>query len=259
MQKTAWSRRKHELTARRRLVEQAVVVLLLHDIDRCWLPAFMRKHGMRDVDEELSAFDEVVVNHFLALSLEDMNAMRAPTDQRGKTRFRDAQAFIMEHRLQAWVATHNERHGLAPTVGDAPKHRDELAAAVQVEEMQPSPLWSAASSARYKWSARFRKRWRVGLKKPHAREAVPLEVARQMAIPLNRKGQAPSQFGVTSASQLGCLPVICASPLCRQTRPFSAKKWFPKHAFPIFIINSSKDAIGVGSGVVVWRKLLHTK
>ena len=122
----------------------------------------MKKHGMRDVGEELSTFDEEVVNHFLALSLEDMNAMRIPTDQRGKTRFRDVQAFIMEHRLQAWVATHSERHGLALT-GDAPKHRDELAAAVQAEEMQPSPLWSAASSARYKWSATFRKRWRVGL------------------------------------------------------------------------------------------------
>ena len=121
VQKTEWFRRKHEFSARRRLVQQAVVILLLHDIDRCWLPAFMRKHGMRDADEELSAFDEEVVDHFLAVSLEDMNAMRAPSDQRGKTRLRDAQAFIMEYRLQAWVATHNERHGLAPTVGDALK------------------------------------------------------------------------------------------------------------------------------------------
>ena len=76
---------------------------------------------MRDADEELSAFDEEVVDHFLAVSLEDMNAMRAPSDQRGKTRLRDAQAFIMEYRLQAWVATHNERHGLAPTIGDTLK------------------------------------------------------------------------------------------------------------------------------------------
>ena len=133
---------------------------------------------MRDGGEELSAFDEEVVNHFLALSFEDMNAMRAPTDQRGKTRLRDAQAFLTEHRL----ATHNERHGLAPTVGDALQHRDELAAAVQAEEMQPSPLWSVASSARYKWGASFRKRWRLGLRKPHAREAVPLEIARQKAL-----------------------------------------------------------------------------
>ena len=188
VQKTAWSRQKHELAARRRLVEQAVVVLLLHDTDRCWLPAFMRKHGMRDRDEELSAFDEEVVSYFLALTLEDMNAMRSPTDQRGKTRLRDAQAFITEHRLQAWVATHNERHGLAPTVGDALQHRDELAAAIQAKEMQPSPIWSVASSARYKWCASFRRRWRVGLKKPQAREAVPLEVARQKAIPRIGKG-----------------------------------------------------------------------
>ena len=137
---------------------------------------------MRDVDEELAASDEEVVNHFLALSLEDMNAMRVPTDQRGKTRLRDAQAFLTEHRLQAWVATHNERHGLPPTVGDALQHRDELAAAVQAEEMQPSPLWSVASSARYKWGASFWKRWRLGLRKPHAREAVPLEIARQKAL-----------------------------------------------------------------------------
>ena len=214
VQKTAWSRRQHELSARRRLVEQAVVILLLHEIDRWWLPAFMRKHGMRDVDEELSALDEEVVNHFLALSLEDMNAMHAPTDQTGKTRLRAAQAFIMEHRLQAWVVTHNERHGLAPTVGDALKHRDELAAAVQAEEMQQSPLWSVASSARYKWSARFRKRWRVGLKKPHAREAVPLEVARQKAIPLNRKGQTPSQLGVTKCFTVMLFAFYLCFPLC---------------------------------------------
>ena len=151
---------------------------------------------MSGVDEELSAFDEEVVDHFLALSFEDMNAMRTPTDQQGKIRLRDAQAFITEHQLQAWVATHNERHGLAPTVGDALKHRDELAAAAQVEDMQQPPIWSVASSARYKWSARFRKRWRLGLKKPHARESVPLGIARQKAVPLRRKGQTPSQFGV---------------------------------------------------------------
>ena len=131
----------------------------------------------------------------------------------GKTRLRDAQAFIMEHRLQKWVATHNERHGLAPTVGDALQHRDELAAAVQVQEMQPSPLWSVASSARYKWSARFRKRWRVGLKKPHAREAVPLEVARQKAIPINRKGQTPSQFGMTKCFTVRMFASYVVSPL----------------------------------------------
>ena len=114
--------------------------------------------------------------------------------------------------MQAWVATHNERHGLPPTVGDALQHRDELAAVVQAEEMQPSPLWSVASSARYKWGARFRKRWRVGLKKPHAREAVPLEVARQKAIPIVRKGKTPSQFGVTK---------------CFTVRMFASYLWFP--------------------------------
>ena len=193
-------------------MEQAVVVLILHDLDRCWLPAFMRKHGMRDVDEELSAFDEEVVNHFLALSLEEVTAMRDPTDQRGKTRLRDAQAFILEHRLQAWVATHNERHGLAPTVGDALSHRDELAAVVQADEMQQSPLWSVSRSARYKWCARFRKKWRVGLKKPHAREAVPLEVARQKASPLNRKGEAPSQFGAIKCFTVMLFAFSCGIP-----------------------------------------------
>ena len=194
--KTAWSRRKHEHPARRRLVQQAVAILLLHDSDRCWLPAFMRKHGMSGVDEELSAFDAEVVDHFLGLSFEDIHAMRTPpTDQQGKIRLREAQAFITEHKLQAWVATHNERHGLAPAV-DALKHRDELAAAAQVVEMQQPPIWSVASSARYKWSARFRKRWRSGLKKLHAREAVPLELARQKADLLRLEGQTPSQFGV---------------------------------------------------------------
>ena len=191
--KTAWARRKHELSARRRLVQQALVVLLLYDTDRCWLPAFMRKHGMSSMDEELSAFDEEVTDHFLALSDDEVIAMRTPTDQQGKTRLKDAQAFITEHRLHAWVARHNDEHGMAPTVGDALQQRDELAASDVVKDLQ-GPTWSVVSSARYKWCARFRKRWRLGLKKPHAREAVPLEIARQKAVPL--AGQVLSQFGV---------------------------------------------------------------
>ena len=109
--KAAWSRQKQELSARRRLVEQAVVVLLLHDPDRCWLPAFMRKHGMRDVDEELSAFDEEVVNHFLALSLEDMNAMRAPTDQRGQDQAQGC-AGLHNGASTASVGDHTQRKAL---------------------------------------------------------------------------------------------------------------------------------------------------
>ena len=192
--KAAWARRNHELAARRRHVQQAVAVLLLHDSDRCWLPAFMRKHGMSDVAEELAAFDEEVVNHFLGLSVEDMNAMRTLSDQQGKARLREAQAFLTEEQLQAWVARQNEFHGIAPTVGDTLKHRDELAAATQVNEMDQPAIWSLASSARYKWSASFRKRWRLGVRKPHAREAVPLEIARQKAVPLGGKGQTPSLF-----------------------------------------------------------------
>ena len=78
VRKTAWGRRNHELSASRRLVQQAVAILLLYDKDRCWLPAFMRKHGMSGVDDELAAFDEEVVDHFLGLSLEDLISMRTP-------------------------------------------------------------------------------------------------------------------------------------------------------------------------------------
>ena len=207
VQKTARKQRKQELSARRRLVQQAVAILLLYDTDRCWLPAFMRKHGMSGVDEELSVFDEEVVEHFLALSLEDLTAMRTPTDQQGKTRLKDAQAFITEHRLHAWVARHNEEHGMAPTVGDALQHRDELAAADVTKDLQ-GPIWSVARSARYKWGASFRKRWRLGLRKPHAREAVPLEIARQKAAPL--QGQVPSQLwcGEMRHDQAKCFIII---------------------------------------------------
>ena len=148
---------------------------------------------MSGEDEELSAFDDEVSDHFLALSDDEVLAMRTPTDQQGKTRLKDAQAFITEHRLHAWVARHNDEHGMAPTVGDALQQRDELAASDVVKDLQ-GPTWSVVSSARYKWCARFRKRWRLGLKKPHAREAVPLEIARQKAVPL--AGQVLSQFGV---------------------------------------------------------------
>ena len=76
--KRAWARRQHELSARRRHVQQAVAILVLHDSDRCWLPAFMRKHGMSGVGEELAAFDDEVCSIFEGLSVQAMNAMRAP-------------------------------------------------------------------------------------------------------------------------------------------------------------------------------------
>ena len=213
MRKAEWTQRKHELSARQRLVQLAVVILLLYDTDRCWLPAFMMKHGMSGVDEELSAFDEEVVGHFLALSPEDLTAMRTPTDQQGRSRLKAAQAFITEHRLHAWVARQNEENGMAPTVGDALQHRDELAAADAMKDLQ-GPMWSVAKSARYKWGAGFRKRWRLGLRKPHAREAVPLEIARRKAV--HFKGRVPSQFcyGEMLHNQAKCFALILLT-LCQ--------------------------------------------
>ena len=228
VRKTEWTRRQHELSASRRLVQQAVVILLLYDTDRCWLPAFMRKHGMGGVDEELSAFDDEVTDHFLALSDEELIAMRTPTDKQGKTRLKDAQAFITEHRLHAWVARHNEENGMAPTVGDALQQRDELAAAGVVEDLQ-GPKWSVASSARYKWGASFRKRWRLGLRKPHAREAVPLEIARQKALPL--KGQVPSQFGVAKFFIIILFTCCLWLPSCSSTHISRANYGFPNTLF----------------------------
>ena len=175
---------------------------------------------------------------FLALSLEDLIAMRTPADQQGKTRLKDAQAFITEHRLHAWVARHNEEHGMAPTVVDALQHRDELAAADIMKDLQ-GPIWSVARSARYKWGASFRKRWRLGLRKPHAREAVPLETARQKAVPL--KGQVPSQFwcGEMLHIQAKCfiiifvniLPVVflVARPTAVGLNMFSQTRFFHVH------------------------------
>ena len=105
-----------------------------------------------------------------------------PPDRQGKARLREARAFMTEQQLHAWVAHQNESHGVAPTVGDALRRRDELAAA-HVQEMGRAPLWSVGKSASYKWAASFRRRWRLGLRHPHAREAVPLETARQKARP----------------------------------------------------------------------------
>ena len=142
-------------------MKQAVLVLALHDSDRSWLQAFMRKRGMSCVDSELAAFDEEVCNQFLRLSEEEVNGMREPIDQQGKAMLREAKAFIAEHELHAWVARQNEHHGVAPTVSDTLAHRDELSAA-HCQEMEQSSLWSVAKSARYKWSARFRDTWHFG-------------------------------------------------------------------------------------------------
>ena len=76
---------------------------------------------MSGVGEELAAFDQEVCNSFLGLSVDDVNAVRDPPDQQGRTRLREALAFITEQQLHAWVADQNERQGIAPTVGDTLK------------------------------------------------------------------------------------------------------------------------------------------
>ena len=185
---------------------------------------------MSGVGEELAAFDDEVVAYFLGLSVEDVNAMRAPTDQEGKARLREAQAFITEQQVQAWVAEQNECHGIAPTVGDVLRHRDELAAA-QLHETEQQPLWSVASSARYKWATRFRQRSRLGLRKPHAREAVPLEIARQKAVPFGGKGQTPSQFSRAKCFVF-CLCLLCACVvvLSPSEQERCGRRWLPSGA-----------------------------
>ena len=179
-QKAAHARQAQERAARARALERATVILALHQADRSWLPAFMREHGMTGEGEELSAFDEDLCSNFLRLKPEEINAIQCPEDQRGKARLRDAQVFITNYELYAWVSKQNESHGIAPTVGDTLVQRDELAA-VHVGDSDAPPLWSVAGSARYKWAAKFRQRWGLGARKPQAREAVPLEVARNKA------------------------------------------------------------------------------
>ena len=183
---------------------------------------------MGGVGEELAAFDDEVVAYFLGLSVEDVNAMRVPTDQEGKARLREAQAFITEQQVQAWVAEQNECHGIAPTVGDVLRHRDELAAA-QLHETEQQPLWSVASSARYKWATRFRRRSRLGLRKPHAREAVPLETARQKAVPFGGKGQTPSQFSRAKCFVFlfAFVVCVCGCPLTPRSKSDAAEDGCP--------------------------------
>ena len=187
------SKASRELSARRKHVRQAVLVLALHDSDRSWLQAFMLARGMCCDDVELSAFDEEVSTEFLSLSVEEINNMRQPTSAQGKAKLREASAFIAEHKLQRWVATQNQDHGVAPTVSDTLRVRDELSAAHSQEMGEPS-LWSVAKSARYKWSVSFRKRWRLGVRKPHAREAVPLDIARRKAQQRREEVESPSMF-----------------------------------------------------------------
>ena len=190
-QKAACARRSRELAARRRALERACVILALHDSDRAWLPAYMREHGMSGVGEELAAFDEELCSQFLSLPLESINRILAPTELRGRGMLRDARAFITKHQLHTWVTKQNESHGIAPTVGDTLTQRDELSAAKVVEAAAP-PMWSVATSARYKWATRFRRRWRLGTRKPQARAAVPVHIAREKAeLAGNTDGMSP--------------------------------------------------------------------
>ena len=62
----------------------------------------------------------------------------------------------------------------------ARQHRDELAAADVVEDLQ-GPIWSQLRQVQV--GCQFPEKVAVGFEKPHAREAVPLEIARQRRCP----------------------------------------------------------------------------
>ena len=147
---------------------------------------------------------------------------------------------------------------MAPTVGDALQHPDELAAADAAKDLQ-GPIWSVASSARYKRGASFRKRWRLGLRKPHAREAVPLEIARKKMVPF--KEQAPSQFwcGEMLYHQAKCfILILFTCCLWKSSCGFTHSR-LAKHGFPVTLSSyalsiNGKAGVGVGHGVIIWRK-----
>ena len=179
-QKAACARRSRELAARRRALERACAILALHESDRAWLPAFMREHGMSGTGEELTAFDQDLCSKFLSLAVDEINRIRAPTEHRAAGMLRDARAFIAKHQLHAWLTQQNKCHGIAPTVGDTLIQRGELSAA-QISGDGEQPMWSVATSARYKWATHFRWKWRLGTRKPQAREVVPVHVAREKA------------------------------------------------------------------------------
>ena len=180
-QKAACARQSRELAARARTLQRAMVVLALYDSDRNWLPAFMTKHGLSGVGEEKASFQPLQASSkFLQLLPEEVNALRSPSDQRGHRMLREAQVFVTNHQLHAWVSKQNDCHGITPTVGDTLMQRDELAAA-HLSNKDGPPIWSVASSARYKWGERFRQQWRLTTRKSQAREAVPVHVAREKA------------------------------------------------------------------------------
>ena len=49
---------------------------------------------MSGVGEDLVAFDKDLCSIFMSLQPEEINTIRAPIDQRGKARLREAQVFI---------------------------------------------------------------------------------------------------------------------------------------------------------------------
>ena len=179
-QKAACARRSCELAARRRALGRAGVILALHDSGRAWLPPFMREHSTGGTGEELTAFDQDQCSKFLSLIVGEISRIRAPADHRAAGMLRDARAFITTHRLHAWVTQQSKCHGIALTVGDTLIQRDEQSAAQISGDGEP-PMWSAATFARYKWAASFRRRWRLGARKPQAREVLPVHVARGKA------------------------------------------------------------------------------
>ena len=89
-------------------------------------------------------------------------------------------AFVTEYGLRNWVQQQNVVKSMALSIGDCIQRRHELAAMNAIDAgVEGGVDHSTAMSACYRWMKRFRRKWGVSMRKPGAREHVPLGAARK--------------------------------------------------------------------------------
>ena len=121
------------------------------------------------------------MDRHMAATPAGLDALAAPSGVRACAAFAQAERFVKQYALQAWVRHENEAKGLAPSTGLV--QRQVLLAAAPAAADNPVGQIAAESLSppSSKWVQRFRRRWSLRRGSFSPRHAPPRHVLRQRA------------------------------------------------------------------------------
>jgi hypothetical protein len=141
------------------------------------LPVVSYAERRRVAPYDIEDFLGRVVRRYLAMNEGGSNEMLWPTTSAGRERLMVARRFLLEYDVHGWLGAETESKGLAPSIADVLRRRNELAAFAQQGD-RPEELYGVSHTAAYRWARRFAGRWRLRTLQPSQHEMEPRETSR---------------------------------------------------------------------------------